>query len=105
MNLVPMFQTQAFRKNIEKVSTDKQKLLMTFFVQCTIYMVRMLIRWHLGYFLLRHIGHWNISVICLTVVPKLAITVFISLYSLTEMTIFLVISKTFRSMTEKNRTG
>jgi len=57
MNLVPMLQTQAFRKNIKKVSTDKQKLLMTFFVQCTIYMVRMLIRWHLGYFLLRHIGH------------------------------------------------
>jgi len=31
-------------------------------------------------FLLRHFGHWNISVTCLTVVLKLAITVFFSLY-------------------------
>jgi len=31
-------------------------------------------------FLLRHFGHWNISVICLTVVLKLTITVFFSLY-------------------------
>jgi len=29
-------------------------------------------------FLLRHFGHWNISVICLTVVLKLAVTVFFS---------------------------
>jgi len=31
-------------------------------------------------FLLTHFGHWNISVICLTVVLKLTITVFFSLY-------------------------
>jgi len=31
------------------------------------------------HFLLRQIGHWNISVICLTVVVKLTVTVFISL--------------------------
>jgi len=35
---------------------------------------------HFGHFLLRHCGHWNISVVCLTVVSKLAVTVFISLY-------------------------
>jgi len=35
---------------------------------------------HFIRFLLRHFGHWNISVICLAVVLKLAITVFFSLY-------------------------
>jgi len=35
---------------------------------------------HLGHFLQRHFGHWNVSVIFLTVVSKIAVTVFISLY-------------------------
>jgi len=34
-------------------------------------------------FLLRHFGHWKISVICLTVVLKLTITLFFSMYFLT----------------------
>ena len=38
---------------------------------------------HVGHSLLRHFGLWNISVICVTVVLKLAITVFFSLYFLT----------------------
>ena len=33
---------------------------------------------HFGNFLLRHFGHWNVSIICLTVVLKLAITVLFS---------------------------
>jgi len=43
-----------------------------------------------GFFSLRHFGHWNISVICFTIVLKLAVTVFIGLYSdiLTEITWF-----------------
>ena len=45
----------------------------------------------------------DISVICLTVVLKLATRVFIRLYFLTETTSFFsLISKTFQSMTEKN---
>jgi len=48
---------------------------------------------------------WDISVICLTVVPKLTVTVFISLHFRTFWRkfdlIFSVISKTIRSMTEK----
>jgi len=35
---------------------------------------------HFGHFLLRQIGHWNISVICFTFIFKLAVTVFTSLY-------------------------
>ena len=50
---------------------------------------------------------WNISVICLTVVIKLAIKVFFSLYFQTFwpkwISFFSVISKTFRSMTEKKQ--
>ena len=57
------------------------------------------------FFSLRHLGHRNIAVICLTVVLKLAVAVFIGLYFQTFwskwFTFFLVISKTFRSMTEK----
>jgi len=33
---------------------------------------------HFSHFLLRNFGHWNISVICLTVVLKLSITVFLA---------------------------
>jgi len=32
------------------------------------------------FYSLRHFGHWNISLICLTVLFKLAVTVFFSLY-------------------------
>jgi len=60
---------------------------------------------HFGHFLLRHLGHWSISVICLKVVLKLATKVFfqpIFWNILTEMTkFFSVISETFLSMTEK----
>jgi len=35
---------------------------------------------HFGHFLLIRFGHWNISVICLTVVSKVAVAVFINLY-------------------------
>ena len=35
---------------------------------------------HFGHFLQRHFCHWNVSIIYLTVVSKLPITVFISLY-------------------------
>ena len=48
---------------------------------------------------------WDISVICLTVLSKLIITVFISVYFQTFwpkwLNFFSVISKMFRSMTEK----
>ena len=46
---------------------------------------------HFGHFLLRHFGHSDISVNCLTVVSKLAITVFfqpIFSETVTEMTYF-----------------
>jgi len=33
-----------------------------------------------GHLLVRYFGHWDISVICLTAVSKLAVTVFFSLY-------------------------
>jgi len=50
--------------------------------------------------------HWNISVICLIAVIKLAVTVFICLYFQTFwskwLNFFSVISKTFRSVTEKS---
>ena len=64
---------------------------------------------HFGHFLLRHFGYWNISVICLTVVWKLAVAVFISLYFLTfspshrNHLIFSVIWKSSWSVTETNQ--
>jgi len=42
---------------------------------CFLFLLR-----HFGHFLLRHFSHRNISVICLTVVLKLTVVVFISLY-------------------------
>jgi len=57
------------------------------------------------FFSLKHFGHWNISVICLTVVLKLAITLFLAYIfkrSGRNYVIFSVISKTFPSMTGKN---
>ena len=60
---------------------------------------------HFVVFLLRHFGRWDISVICLILVSKLAITVFISLYFQTFWpkwpNFFRSFGKTFRSMTEK----
>jgi len=57
-------------------------------------------------FSLRNLGHRDISVICLTVVWKLAATMFISLYFQTFwpkwLNFFRSFQKTFRSMTEEN---
>jgi len=58
--------------------------------------------------MLRRFGHWNISAICLTVVLKLAITVFLACifkHSDQNDLIFSVISKTFQAMTEKTESS
>ena len=59
-------------------------------------------------FLLKHFGHWDVSVICLTVLLKLTVTVFISLYIQTfdrnDLFFISVISKKIRPMTE-NKTS
>jgi len=64
-------------------------------------------RKHFCRFLLRHFGYWDVSGICLTVMLKLTIAVLITLayiyrHSDWNDLIFLVISKAFQSMTEKN---
>ena len=45
------------------------------YIRQSVFMLR-----HFGHFLLKSFGQWNISVICLTLVLKLAITVFFSPY-------------------------
>ena len=60
---------------------------------------------HFVYSWLRHFGHWNISVVCPTVVLKLAVTVFFRLHFQAfwpKWLNFFVILKTFQSMTKKN---
>jgi len=66
-------------------------------------------RRHLGHFLLRHSGHWDILVICLTVVSKLAVIVFIGLYFQTLWPKWFIFVRSFQKYfglwPKKNRHG